>query len=106
MTRRSDRWIFASGNTGKFAELQALLAPTGIVLASRSEFGLESPEETGQSFLENALIKARHAAAATGFRQSQTTPVWPWTPWTARLGYGRRVLPTVAHARISPSCLN
>ena len=66
MTRRSDRWIFASGNTGKFAELQALLAPTGIVLASRSEFGLESPEETGQSFLENALIKARHAAAATG----------------------------------------
>ena len=66
MTQRSDRWVFASGNAGKFTELEALLAPTGIVLVSRSEFGLESPEETGRSFLENALLKARHAAAATG----------------------------------------
>ena len=66
MTQRSDRWVFASGNAGKFSELEALLAPTGIVLVSRSEFGLESPEETGRSFLENALLKARHAAAATG----------------------------------------
>lgn len=66
MTRRSGRWVFATGNSGKFAELEALLAPTGIVLVSRTEFGLESPEETGQSFLENALLKARHAAAATG----------------------------------------
>ena len=66
MTNRADRWVFASGNAGKFSELKALLAPTGIVLAARSEFGLESPEETGRTFLENALLKARHAAAATG----------------------------------------
>ena len=66
MTNRADRWVFASGNAGKFSELAALLAPTGIVLAARSEFGLESPEETGRTFLENALLKARHAAAATG----------------------------------------
>ncbi len=66
MTDRAGRWIFASGNTGKFSELEALLAPTGITLVARNEFGLESPEETGRTFLENALLKARHAAAATG----------------------------------------
>ena len=67
MTKQSDRWVFASGNAGKFSELEALLAPTGIVLVARSEFGLASPEETGRTFLENALLKARHAAAATGY---------------------------------------
>lgn len=66
MTNRANRWVFASGNRGKFLELKALLEPTGVVLVSRSEFGLESPEETGRTFLENALLKARHAAAATG----------------------------------------
>ena len=43
-----------------------MLAPAGIVLMSRDEFGLGSPEETGHSFVENALLKARHTAAATG----------------------------------------
>ena len=66
MTDRAGRWVFASGNAGKFSELEALLAPTGIVLVARDEFGLASPEETGRTFLENALLKARHAAAATG----------------------------------------
>ena len=66
MTAVPGRWVFASGNAGKFAELRQLLAPSGIELASQREFGLESPEETGHSFLENALLKARHAAAATG----------------------------------------
>ena len=66
MTNRAGRWVFASGNEGKYSELEALLAPTGITLVPRNEFGLESPEETGRTFLENALLKARHAAAATG----------------------------------------
>jgi len=66
VTGRAGRWVFASGNAGKFSELEALLAPTGIALVARSEFGLASPEETGRTFLENALLKARHAAAATG----------------------------------------
>ena len=66
MTNRAGRWVFASGNAGKYSELEALLAPTGIVLVARNEFGLASPEETGRTFLENALLKARHAAAATG----------------------------------------
>ena len=66
MTNRAERWVFASGNAGKYSELKALLAPTGIVLVARDEFALASPEETGRTFLENALLKARHAAAATG----------------------------------------
>ena len=66
MTNRIGRWVFASGNKGKYAELKALLTPTGIALVARSEFDLASPEETGRTFLENALLKARHAAAATG----------------------------------------
>ena len=66
MTNRAGRWVLASGNRGKFLELEALLEPTGIDLVSRDEFSLASPEETGRTFLENALLKARHAAAATG----------------------------------------
>ena len=66
VTGSPNRWVLASGNKGKLAEFQALLEPSGIVLVSRGEFGLSSPEETGQSFVENALLKARHAAAGTG----------------------------------------
>lgn len=66
MTNQTSRWVLASANAGKIAELRALLAPAGIVLMSRDEFGLGSPEETGHSFVENALLKARHAAAGTG----------------------------------------
>ncbi len=58
--------IFASANAGKFAELSRLLAPVGITLRPMTAFGLASPEEDGATFMENALIKARHASTATG----------------------------------------
>ena len=58
--------IFASANAGKFAELSCLLAPVGIALRPMTAFGLASPEEDGATFIENALIKARHASTATG----------------------------------------
>ncbi|MBS34350.1 MAG: non-canonical purine NTP pyrophosphatase, RdgB/HAM1 family [Thiotrichales bacterium] len=58
--------VLASGNTGKLAELSALLGPLGIEISSQSEFGVESPEETSQTFLDNALIKARYAAQIAG----------------------------------------
>lgn len=54
-------WIFASGNRGKLAELKALLADTGIALTLQSELAIEPAEETGATFVENALLKARHA---------------------------------------------
>lgn len=61
-----NRLVLASGNAGKLAELRALLAGTGVELVAQSQLGVEEVEETGLSFVENALLKARHAAAATG----------------------------------------
>ena len=58
--------VLASDNPGKLAELTNLLADTGFVCVSQGEFGVSSAEETGSTFVENALLKARHAAASTG----------------------------------------
>jgi XTP/dITP diphosphohydrolase len=58
--------VVATANAGKLRELQALLADLPFDVVSQTALGVTSPEETGASFLENALLKARHAAAATG----------------------------------------
>lgn len=58
--------VLASGNAGKLREFQQLLAQCGFQVRPQSEFGLESPEETGLTFVENALLKARYASAQTG----------------------------------------
>lgn len=58
--------VLASDNPGKLAELTSLLADTGLVCVSQSKFGVSSAEETGSTFVENALLKARHAALSTG----------------------------------------
>jgi XTP/dITP diphosphohydrolase len=60
------RVILASSNAGKLAELTALLAPLGFDLTPQQELGIESPPETGETFLDNALLKARHAAGRRG----------------------------------------
>jgi XTP/dITP diphosphohydrolase len=60
------RVVLASSNVGKLRELSALLAPFGFDLVAQNTLGVETPPETGQTFAENALLKARHAAAATG----------------------------------------
>lgn len=58
--------VLASGNAGKLRELSALLAPLNLMLTMQHELGVSSPPETGRTFLENALLKARHASAQTG----------------------------------------
>jgi XTP/dITP diphosphohydrolase len=58
--------VLASQNAKKAAELSALLAPLGYTLRPLSDWTAHAPEETAPSFVENALIKARHAAALTG----------------------------------------
>ena len=58
--------VLASGNAGKLAELRGLLAGSGHVLRAQSEFGIADADETGLTFIENALLKARHASVATG----------------------------------------
>lgn len=56
------RLVLASGNAGKLRELTDLLRPLGHTLVSQGELGIDSAEETGATFVENALLKARHAA--------------------------------------------
>lgn len=58
--------VLATGNKGKVAELQALLAPYSWQLMAQSELAVADADETGLTFIENALIKARHAAKQTG----------------------------------------
>ena len=65
-TQSAQRVVLASGNAGKLRELHALLGGLGIELVSQRELGVSDAEETGLSFVENALIKARHACATTG----------------------------------------
>ncbi|MGD9739660.1 MAG: RdgB/HAM1 family non-canonical purine NTP pyrophosphatase [Bauldia sp.] len=64
--RRGDRLVIASHNPGKVRELADLIRPFGLVAVAASELGLAEPEETGTTFEDNALIKARAAAAASG----------------------------------------
>ena len=54
--------VLATGNAGKLREMAALLAPLGINLKSQGELGIAAAAETGVSFVENALQKARHAS--------------------------------------------
>ena len=58
--------VLASGNAGKLRELAALLAGLGVELISQSDLKVTPAAETGQTFIENALIKARHASRQTG----------------------------------------
>jgi XTP/dITP diphosphohydrolase len=60
----AEKLVIATHNAGKLKEIAALLAPYGLECVSASELGLAEPEETGTSFAENALIKARAAARA------------------------------------------
>lgn len=61
-----NRVVMASGNTGKLREVQQLLENFEVELIPQSEFELDGVEETGLSFVENALLKARHASAVSG----------------------------------------
>ncbi|HEY8585783.1 MAG TPA: RdgB/HAM1 family non-canonical purine NTP pyrophosphatase [Rhodanobacter sp.] len=63
MTRRI---VLASSNRGKLAEFNALLADSGFEVVAQASLGIDDAEETGLTFVENALLKARHAAQASG----------------------------------------
>jgi len=60
------RVVLATGNPGKLREMRAILADHHLEVVAQSELGIEPPVEDGDSFAANALIKARHAAAAAG----------------------------------------
>lgn len=58
--------VVASGNAGKLAEFEDMLGSRGYTVRPQSDFGVEQPPETGKTFVENALVKARTAAKASG----------------------------------------
>jgi len=60
------RLVIATGNAGKLKELRELLAPPAFDVLPQSQFTSMSVDETGLSFIENAILKARHAAEASG----------------------------------------
>lgn len=58
--------VLATGNPGKVRELANLLSDFGFDVIAQTDLGVDSAEETGLTFIENAIIKARHAAQVTG----------------------------------------
>jgi len=59
---RSEPLVIASHNTGKVREIRALLTPLGLTVTGAAELGLAEPDETGKTFIENAVLKAQTAA--------------------------------------------
>jgi XTP/dITP diphosphohydrolase len=64
--KRGDRIVIATHNAGKARELTELFATVGVETVSAAELGINEPEETGESFAENATIKAEAAAKSSG----------------------------------------
>lgn len=60
------RIVLASSNSGKLAEFNALFADSGFEVVAQASLGIDDAEETGLTFVENALLKARHAAQSSG----------------------------------------
>ena len=63
---RIRKLVVATGNRGKLAEIEAVLADTGIELVAQGGLGIADADETGTTFVENALLKAKQAARITG----------------------------------------
>ena len=64
--RELGQLVLASGNPGKLREIRALLASLSIDVVAQSELGVDEADEPHETFLENALAKARHASRAAG----------------------------------------
>ena len=58
-------FVLASNNAGKLREFEQLFSKLGLEVLPQAQFGVEDADETGLSFIENALIKARHASEKT-----------------------------------------
>ena len=66
MTDTRRQFVMASGNKGKLAEIEQILSGLNVLVLPQSEFDFKPAEETGATFLENALLKAERAARETG----------------------------------------
>jgi XTP/dITP diphosphohydrolase len=88
--------VLATGNAGKVRELASLLNDFGLDVVAQTELGVESAEETGLTFIENAILKARHAAQLPACPPLPMTPAWPLIFWAVRRGSTPRVIPVNA----------
>ena len=76
----SMKFVLASHNPGKLAEMQSILSGYGVEVVSPAEVGVSlEVEETGGTFGENAMLKAKAYCEASGL-PSRTTPASAWTP--------------------------
>jgi len=66
MSKAGRQVVIATNNVGKLREFRQLLSELSLEILPQSDFGLSAAEETGLSFVENAILKARHACAGTG----------------------------------------
>jgi len=66
MSTEQQRWVLASNNAGKIREFNALLSALAVTVVPQGELGVTAAEETACTFVENALLKARHACQVTG----------------------------------------
>ena len=66
MNQAIEKLVLASGNAGKLKELSRLLEPLHIQVAVQSDFNVDPVDETGLTFVENAILKAREASRASG----------------------------------------
>ena len=69
--------VLATGNAGKVRELASLLSDFGLDIVAQTDLGVDSAEETGLTFIENAILKARHAAKVTAL--PHMFPLWSAT---------------------------
>ena len=90
---REDSLVIASHNSGKVREITDLLQPLGIKIIGAGELGLIEPEETGQTFIENAVLKASLAAEAAGCRHWLMIQDWPSMLWAGHQGFILRAGP-------------
>lgn len=84
--------VLATGNAGKVRELASLLNDFGLDVVAQTELGVESAEETGLTFIENAILKARHAAQVTGLPAIADDSGWRSMRWAARRAFTLRAI--------------
>ena len=70
--------VLATGNKGKVKEMADVLADFGFEVIAQTDLGIESPEETGLTFVENAILKARMHLKSRVYRPLQMIPVLWW----------------------------
>jgi XTP/dITP diphosphohydrolase len=100
--------VLATGNAGKVRELASLLNDFGLDVVAQTDLGVDSAEETGLTFIENAILKARHAAQITGLPAIADDSGLAVDALAARRGSTPRAIPalTPPTSRIWKSCLS